>query len=82
MPLRDWLDALPVAGLARTIAPFEGDDWGSEYLSFRANSLLCVHPPPDGVRADGWAYGEEFAIGGRRGWYPPVYAVECAHIVE
>ena len=71
-PRRGWFPRSHVTQLVRIEAPFDGRDFGHDYLilDVGAQVLPLEHPQADGW----WAYGEQ-ASGGTgekriQGWYP------------
>ena len=71
-PRRGWFPRSHVTQLVRIQAPFDGRDYGHDYLilDVGAQVLPLEHPQADGW----WAYGEQ-ASGGTgekriQGWYP------------
>jgi hypothetical protein len=54
-----------------TTSTFNGKEYGEDYLDFKKGVLVLALPPPRGIDADGWCYGECESV---RGWYPPGYA--------
>ena len=61
----------PPIPTATAIADFDGAVWGEGYLSFTAGDAVLPRLAPQGVAADGWAYGSVLGAEGAPGWYPP-----------
>ena len=61
-------------GAAVALAPFAGEDYGDEYLTFGVRDLILPRLTPPGINPDGWGYGLHVASGSY-GWYPPHFAV-------
>ena len=55
---------------AVVIADWDATDFGEEYLSLRAGSVMENIPAPPRIQPEGWAYGK---AGTKYGWYPPHY---------
>ena len=54
----------------RSLARFDGQEYGPEYLTFEAGVDVIPALPP--VDAEGWEFGVVVATGAR-GWYPPQF---------
>ena len=54
----------------RSLARFDGREYGPEYLTFEAGVDVIPALPP--VDAEGWEFGVVVATGAR-GWYPPQF---------
>ena len=60
--------------VARSIAlaDFYGHEYGPDYLNLAKGDIVLPARVPEGVDAEGWAYG---SLDGNTGWYPPDFVV-------
>ena len=57
----------------RALADFYGHEYGPDYLNLAKGDVVLPARVPEGVDAEGWAYG---SLAGKQGWYPPDF-VAC-----
>ena len=65
----------PPQPILTTIAAFDGDCWGGEYLKFEPNNHIIHRSAPSGVDPQGWSYGLHLESN-LMGWFPETY-VHC-----
>ena len=56
----------------RTVAPFQGGEYGDGYLTFDVNMEILPAKAPVDVDAEGWHFGI-LVNSGVSGWYPPAF---------
>ena len=56
----------------RTLAPFNGAEYGNDYLIFNTDMEIMPAEAPVDVDAEGWHFGI-LVRSGARGWYPPAF---------
>ena len=62
----------PPSPVWRTLAPFQGEEFGDGSLTFDANMEIMPVEAPVDVDAEGWQFGI-LVSSGSRGWYPPAF---------
>lgn len=61
----------PEETLLCALADFDAVPYGKEYLRLLRGDIIAKLPTPEGIHAEGWAYGR---VGETTGWFPPHYA--------
>ena len=75
--LRAFITAPPAAPPPPTVvrATFDGAEYGRDYLQMKKGHHVILRTPPNGVPAEGWAYGLLLETN-VSGWFPPSYVTE------
>ena len=55
------------------LADFQGNEYGPEYLNLAKGDVVLPARVPEGVDAEGWAYG---SLDGKLGWYPESFVAD------
>ena len=56
------------------LADFYGHEYGPEYLNLAKGDVVLPARVPEGVDAEGWAYG---SLDGKLGWYPESFVADA-----
>ena len=56
------------------LADFQGTEYGPEYLNLTKGDVVLPARVPEGVDAEGWAYG---SLNGKLGWYPESFVADA-----
>ena len=56
------------------LADFDGNEYGPDYLNLAKGDVVVPARVPEGVDAEGWAYG---SLNGKLGWYPESFVADA-----